>query len=301
MARLPIKHVTLEYAGREILMPGAKISLEEGEMSLPWSYGTDAVGLVGAARAMVVDNGNARGSLTLPVVQDYPSIEAALTALVELKEWADEHTVGVLRLGLPAVQKVERVEREERYVVCKEGFDNINCKSIELDAKHARAGMVAVRLLGRASGAVSGKAVYLAMYEQQTDGEYAQVDVSYNTQVQAVGEWAEWRFGVYRTVEGRRMRFAALSDPSQRFADAETLYIQCGVRPEGDSSLIHTSVSPTQYLPVMEIVHTIEEEVEDGGVGRALEYNAGLQSLNTRLLPMVRGYRLVAEWEWTLA
>ena len=100
MPRLPIRHCTIRYAGRELLIPNARLSLEDTSLELPWTYGTSTISTVNGRRATITDTGNASGTLTLPIVTDYPTINDAIQALVELRTWADAHTTGSLSLQL---------------------------------------------------------------------------------------------------------------------------------------------------------------------------------------------------------
>lgn len=139
-------------------------------------------------------------------------------------------------------------------VLAAEASDNINCVSLELDPIHTPTARVStIRLLARDAGAVSGQAVYLSAWEQVSGEDYKLLAVSTNTQVQVAGQWSVWEFANLR-LSGKRMRYAALATPSTPFAQASTLYMRCAPRPEGDSSLIHTSSSPFAYLPAMAIV-----------------------------------------------
>lgn len=99
MARWKINRVSVNYAGRDLLVPGA--FLEDTEAELKISYGTESRALVGRSRALPVDNGNAEGELSLPISCDYPNADQALIALAEAQTWADAHTLGVLRLSVP--------------------------------------------------------------------------------------------------------------------------------------------------------------------------------------------------------
>lgn len=99
MPRWKLKRITVNYAGRDLLMPGA--FLEEAEAELTKTYGTETRALVGRSRALPVDNGNASGALTLPITCDYPNADQALIAMAEAQTWADAHTLGELRLTVP--------------------------------------------------------------------------------------------------------------------------------------------------------------------------------------------------------
>lgn len=97
MSRWKIQHTTITYAERELLTAGD--TLEDTQLELTTTYGTDTLALVGRPAAAAVDNGNAYGELTLPVCRDYETIDAAMSALVELQTWADAHPLGELTIS----------------------------------------------------------------------------------------------------------------------------------------------------------------------------------------------------------
>ena len=93
-----IKHITVTYADRALLAPGSHIA--DSSASLAWSYGTETVERVGSTRPALRDRGNASGTLSLPIVRDFPDFESAMAELIENKAWANAHTTGQLSLAV---------------------------------------------------------------------------------------------------------------------------------------------------------------------------------------------------------
>ena len=298
MPRLPIHHITITYAGRELISPGADITLAEAALTLPWTYGTDTVGLVGTARAIVVDRGNATGTLTLPIVQDYPSIEPALTALIEQQAWADTHTTGPLQLHTGAATYSTPT-----------GIEDFNASCIELDTCHLPSGYIsAITIQCRSNtSAIAIKPRYLGIWKQDASGSssWSKLAISENEELQTPGESRTWHFTPGVSIPpGLKARLILVDSPS---AGWQTNYIfglrvgelLCSHTNRTDMTVVYRDSnlwSPYGAIPQLTIHYTSTATIPQA----TLTYSAALRSIHPLLAPHPRGYRLTTEWEFAL-
>lgn len=96
-------YTTITYAGRTLLAPGMHLD-EMENLSLPRHYTTQAINVINADAPVLDAYGNASGSMELSTRTDYPTLQAALSALAEATAHADAHQLGVLGIEVSAAE-----------------------------------------------------------------------------------------------------------------------------------------------------------------------------------------------------
>ena len=92
--RLKSKIIRINYADRDILSPGGHLAAENYGGSR--AFTTTAESLLEAASPAVRAYGNAQGSMSVPICQDFASEPEALEAAFAAEEHAEAHQEGVL-------------------------------------------------------------------------------------------------------------------------------------------------------------------------------------------------------------
>lgn len=295
MPRLPIRHCTIRYAGRELLIPNARLSLEDTSLELPWSYGTSTISTVNGRRATITDTGNASGTLTLPIVTDYPTINDAIQALVELRTWADAHTTGSLSLQLTRFDPAGPQQEKEQVYATPRGTE----KEQFYWAHIAKPPVVTDPIIYCELDLFTPDPIllfpaYLSIWQQQEDGEWARLATSTTLALYGrTGELASHNFTPGFTLTGRPIRLILSKTLSAGTEWDESLLFNVYVSPIDDDSSINHGGWSTPHIPSIRFY--------TDGTPFELSYKAAI----TNLTPTIKlapggGYRLLTTWEFIL-
>lgn len=323
MPRWKLKHTTITYAGRIIVAPDSR--LEDTNAELNWGYTAETVDLVGRARPAIRTRGNTSGSLSLPVVTDYPDADAAFAAAVELRAWAEGAQRGELVITTGTPPDTEPQEPSPTYQVetvrTNSAEDsNLNAVFIELDPRYARIGALqkVTYKCRTTSGDLDTAALYLAAWEQAEQGgdNWGLAAVSYSTDTQAVGKTLEFEFDPEESqLHGRAFRLALTSSSTGAWQQNHLMGLVVSSTPSGDATICKgANGSRYAYIPQVTLEYQIPisqdtpetpppptpSAVIETQTPGALTYRAALTALNISLTLAPSTYRVTATYEFIL-
>lgn len=307
-----IKHITVTYADRALLAPGSHIA--DSSASLAWSYGTETVERVGSTRPAIRDRGNASGTLSLPIVRDFPDFESAMAELIENKAWANAHTTGQLSLAVTDPQTGAPPSALPdggalvAYIVL----------SAERMAKHiGTLQKISFPCPPHPMPGMETWERYLGVWEAGDDGYFRHIATSLNTQIQAPSRLLTWYFPAVR-LTGRALMLHPVypaddrpgpghpeDGPSSHYS---SLYVYADPTEDGSYVFEYTgdpisSDAVKRNAAPRSLAISLADapvDAETSTAAHELHYTAALTAFNTDITLTASSYRLTTTYEFTL-